>query len=332
MDPRIARLGRQSERGRGISRQAALGLASGEGDIYDVLYWANRVRRKHKGDAVRFCAIMSAKQGLCPEDCRYCAQSARHQAEANTFPLRTMRQMLGAAKEAHTDHCESFGLVTSGLGPKEGPEWERLLKALKAIAGSGRTLACASLGVLDDRTARALAEAGVTRYNHNLETSRRFYPSICTTHTFDDRVATVLAGKRAGLKMCSGGIFGMGETPEDRVDMAMTLRELDVNAIPLNFLNPIPGTPLQGAEPLAPLECLRIVAVYRLMFPTKTIKVAGGREARLRDLQSWMFYAGADGAILGNYLTTAGRNAADDLQMVADLGLVCTAPQADRRR
>lgn len=332
MNPSISRLGRQAEKGQGISRRSALALASGEGETEDLLYWANRVRERHFGNKVKFCGILSAKQGRCTEDCRFCAQSARHAAKADVFPLRSQRDMLRAASRPETEHCESFGIVTSGLGPKEGPEWERLLKTFRKIADSGRALACASLGVLSDRAARELVQAGVTRYNHNLETSRRHYPSIVTTHTFDDRVATIRAGKRAGLKMCSGGIFGMGETAEDRVDMAMELRALDVDSIPLNFLNPVPGTPLEGAERLAPMECLRIVAVYRLMFPAKDIKLAGGREACLRDMQSWMFRAGANGAILGNYLTTAGRDAEDDLRMVADLGLECELCDSARDR
>ena len=157
----------------------------------------------------------------------------------------------------------------------------------------------------------------------HLETSRRFFPSICSSHRYDDRIATVRAAAAAGMEVCCGGIFGMGETPEDRVDMALTLRDLDVDSVPVNFLNPIPGTPLADAPPLTPRECLRIIAVFRLIFPRKTIKVAGGRETALRDLQSWMFRAGANGAILGNYLTTTGRAAEDDLRMVADLGMVC---------
>jgi len=182
-------------------------------------------------------------------------------------------------------------------------------------------MACASFGALTPLAARQLYDAGLRRYNHNLETSARFFPTICTTHTFEDRVTTIRHARAAGLQVCSGGIFGMGESPGDRIDMAVALRELDVDSIPINFLNPIPGTPLANAEPLQPMDCLRILGVYRLFFPTRDIKVAGGREAALRDLQSWMFYAGANGAILGNYLTTSGRSAEEDLQMVRDLGM-----------
>ena len=324
MNAAIARLGRAAERGKGLSRRSALALAEGSADdLSDLLYWSNRVRERHLGRRVRFCAILGAKQGRCPEDCRFCAQSSRYATGAAACPLKPQSEIRQAARAEHLAACESFGLVTSGLGPKEGPEWRRLLAAFRRIAGEGRVTPCASLGVLNDDTAAQLRAAGVRRYNHNLETSRRLYPHICTTHTYDDRIATVRAAAKAGIEVCCGGIFGMGETAEDRVDMAMELRELDVNSIPLNFLNPIPGTPLADAEPLAPRECLRIIAVYRLMFPTKHIKLAGGRERNLRDLQSWMFRAGADGAILGDYLTTTGRSWEDDLRMVSDLGLVC---------
>jgi biotin synthase len=189
------------------------------------------------------------------------------------------------------------------------------------MASDGRLLACASFGQLTPLAARQLREAGLRRYNHNLETSARYFPSVCTTHTFEDRVTTIRHAKAAGLQVCSGGIFGMGENATDRVDLAVALRELDVDSIPINFLNPIPGTPFEGLQPLAALECLRILAVYRLLFPTKDIKVAGGREACLRDLQSWIFLAGANGAILGDYLTTSGRSAEEDIQMVRDLGM-----------
>lgn len=325
MNASIARLGRAAERGQGASRKAALALAQGEGDTRDLLYWANRVREKHHGRRVRFCAILSAKQGRCPEDCRFCAQSAHYRASVATHPLKTFRDMTRAAQAPRVERCDSFGLVTSGLGPKQGPEWRRLLKALRWIAETGGALACASLGALTAKAAREMVRAGVTRYNHNLETSRRYFPSVCATHTYDDRVATIRIAKQAGLQVCAGGIFGMGETPEDRVDMAMDLRELDVDSVPINFLNPIPGTPLADAKPLRPMECLRIVAVYRLIFPTKHIKLAGGREKALRDLQSWMFYAGANGAILGDYLTTSGRSAEDDVRMAQDLGMQCAA-------
>jgi len=324
MDPTVEKLGRAAEEGRGVSVNAALDLAQPDGvDLFDLLYWANRVRRAHKGNHVSFCSILSAKQGSCPEDCRFCSQSVHYDTPTETLPLRQEEEMVQAAATCDVEHCHSFGLVTSGLGPKEGPEWERLLSTVRKMAESGRMLACASLGVLTPLAAGQLYEAGLRRYNHNLETSPRFFPNVCTTHTFDDRVATVRHAKAAGLQVCSGGIFGMGESMEDRVDMADALRELDVDSIPINFLNPIPGTPMAGVEPIPPMDCLRILAVYRLFFPFKDIKVAGGREVNLRDLQSWMFYAGANGAILGNYLTTSGRSAEDDLRMIRDLGLEC---------
>ncbi len=180
---------------------------------------------------------------------------------------------------------------------------------------------CASLGIIDEATARRLKDAGVEEYHHNLETARSFFPNICTTHDYEEDVATVRAVKSAGLKACCGGIFGMGESREQRIEMAFTIKELDVDSIPMNFLNPIKGTQLENAEPMAPFEILKTIAVYRLIFPDKDIKLAGGREKNLRDLQCMMFAAGANSTMIGNYLTTFGRPASEDLQMINDLGL-----------
>ena len=174
---------------------------------------------------------------------------------------------------------------------------------------------------MSPQNARQLKNSGVRRINHNLETSERFFPKLCTTHSYSDRIRTIKEAKEAGLEVCSGGIFGVGESPEDRVDLAFTLRELDVDTIPLNFLHPIPGTPLANADPLAPREILGIIALFRFILPTKEIKVAGGREKNLGDLQSWIFYAGANSIIVGGYLSTNGRTPEEDFRMISDLGL-----------
>ena len=187
---------------------------------------------------------------------------------------------------------------------------------------------CAALGAIDVEQARSLRQAGIERYNHNLETSARFFPSIVTTHTYAGRLQTVAAVAEAGLSICSGGIFGVGENWADRLDMAFALRDCRPDVVPLNVLHPIAGTPLAKAAPLPPMEILQTIAVFRFIFPSARIKVAGGREANLRDLQSWMFFAGASSALIGNYLTTAGRPAREDHQMLRDLGLVMANPDA----
>jgi biotin synthase len=174
---------------------------------------------------------------------------------------------------------------------------------------------------MDEETARILKDAGMETYHHNLETARSFFPSVCTTHDYEDDVQTVRAAKRAGITVCSGGIFGLGETLSQRLELAFTLKELTVDSVPLNFLNPVPGTPLEGADHLTPLECLKTIALFRFILPATRISVCGGREHNLRDLQSWIFHAGASGAMVGNYLTTSGRQVDKDLQMIGDLGL-----------
>ena len=218
--------------------------------------------------------------------------------------------------------ADRFGIVTSGESAcRNQRDFEAICAAAKEIQASGCVNACVSIGKLAPGDVEKLGAAGVRRIHHNLETSGRFFPEICTTHSHADRVDTVRNVKAAGIETCCGGIFGLGETWEDRVDMALELRGLGVDSVPINFLNPVPGTPLGGRPLLPPTEALRIIALYRFLLPDKEIKVCGGREMTLRDLQSWMFRAGASGTMIGDYLTTKGRSPADDLRMIADLGL-----------
>jgi len=320
MNQRIARIANNVLQGQAIGREdAALLLNASGGAVHDLLYWANAIRRRFKGDSVSFCSILSARQGACSEDCKFCAQSARYRTDIPTHPLMSPDEIEAAAARCDPEHVASFGIVTSGASVDTEREWNGLVAAVRCVAGL--TAVCASLGSLTKDQARQLRAAGLTRYNHNLETSRSYYPQVCTTHTYDERIATVRIARDAGLEVCCGGIFGMGESDADRIDLAFTLRDLDVDSVPLNFLHPIPGTPLQDAPALAPMKILQIIAAFRFVLPRKHIKVCGGRERNLRDVQSWMFYAGASGAILGDYLATRGRSARDDLQMVADLGL-----------
>jgi biotin synthase len=292
--------------------------------IFDIIAAANRVRRHHKGDEVALCSIINAKSGRCKENCSFCSQSIHANTDAPVFDLVTTEQMVEGAKSAAASGAKKYGIVTSGYGynsQTRDSDLDAILNAVDAIGEATDIQRCASLGIIDDQTAARLRDAGVKEYHHNVETARSFFPNVCTTHDYEEDVETVRVIKRAGLKACSGGIFGLGESPAQRVEMAFTLRELDVDSVPLNFLNPIEGTKLAGATPIPPLEILQIIAAYRMILPTKDIKVAGGREKNLRDLQSMIFAAGANSTMVGNYLTTMGRPAADDLQMISDLGL-----------
>jgi biotin synthase len=304
----------------GIGTKEAVELLACRGpELYELFARAGRLRHERRGDRVGLCAIVNAKSGSCPEDCAFCAQSARYRTPAASHPMLTAAAIASAGEGARAAGAHCFGIVTSGRSARgREKDLEVILDAARSMKARGVSVG-AALGELDSRTAAMLKAAGVTRYNHNLETSRRHFAKICSTHSYEDRRRTVLAAKSAGLQVCCGGIFGMGETSEDRADLALDLRELEVESVPLNFLNPIPGTPLTGAERLAPLEILKIIAVFRFMLPRQEIKVCGGREVNLRDLQSWMFYAGADGTMIGNYLTTQGRPADEDLRMLRDL-------------
>ncbi len=308
-----------------LSWEEALGLMELDSvHIYDLLASSNRVRRRYKGSEISLCSIINARSGLCPEDCAFCSQSAHASSDAPVFDMVSPEKIVEGAREAKTNGAHKFGIVTSGYGfSGKGPkqDLDSMVDSITRMKDSVGIHRCASLGIIDERTARKLKEAGLEEYHHNLETARSFFPEICTTHDYDDDVATVRAVKAAGLRACCGGIFGMGETREQRVEMAFTLKELDVDSIPLNFLNPIKGTRLENAEPLTPFEILKIVAVYRLIFPDKDIKIAGGREKNLRDLQCLIFAAGANSTMVGNYLTTLGRSPQMDIQMIHDMEL-----------
>ncbi|MBF0170645.1 MAG: biotin synthase BioB [Nitrospinae bacterium] len=292
--------------------------------IFDLIASANRVRRHYKGDEVSLCSIINAKSGHCPEDCAFCSQSAHASTAIPTFDFVGSGKVVEGAKAALASGAHKFGIVTSGYGYSgKGPKQDlnQILDAVAALKEGVDIHRCASLGIVDEETARTLKGAGVLEYHHNLETARSFFPNICTTHDYDEDVETVRAVKRAGLRVCCGGILGLGESDEQRVELAMTLRELEVDSVPVNFLNPIAGTRMEGAAPIPPLDILKIIAMFRMVLPDKDIKVAGGREKNLRDLQCLMFAAGANSTMVGNYLTTIGRPANEDIQMIKDLGL-----------
>jgi biotin synthase len=286
-------------------------------DLDALLFQANRIRRHFKGNRIHLCSIINAKSGRCTENCRFCAQSAHHAANAAEYPLVKGSRIENAADEAARNGAACFGIVTSGRA-LSADEVENICAA---AAKRKNIRVAASLGELDEKSLRRLKQSGITRFHHNIETAESFFPNVCTSHRFGDRIATIKRAKNAGLEICSGGIFGLGETPAQRVEFGMTLRSLDVDSIPMNFLNPIPGTPLEHAPRLSPREILRTIAVFRFLLPAKDISVCGGREINLHDIQSWIFYAGASGMMIGGYLTTAGRSVEQDLQMIRDLGL-----------
>jgi biotin synthase len=306
-----------------IDEETALQLATARGsDLIALFQAASRIREQHFGTAVSLCSIINAKSGRCPENCAFCAQSAHHLTDAPVYPLKSTDAMVEAAAMAASHGAGCFGIVTSGTAIASGEELDRLCEALERIRRETTISPSCSLGILDEETARRLKAAGMETYHHNLETARSFFPAVCTTHDYEEDVNTVRAAKRAGLRVCSGGIFGLGETMAQRIELALTLRELEVDSIPLNFLNPVPGTPLADADNLTPMECLLTIALFRIILPDRTITVCGGRERNLRDLQSWIFMAGASGTMIGDFLTTSGRPVASDLQMIRDLGLV----------
>ena len=290
------------------------------GTLYDLFPSANRLARHFKGYEVELCGIINAKSGRCAEDCAFCSQSSCHDTAAPVYELVPSSEMLKKSLEAAKICADRFGIVTSGTAVDSEEEIGSIAEAVRGMKESGAILPCASLGMLGAQELGRLKAAGLSRYHHNLEVARSYFPNICTTHAYDDDVETVRAAQRAGLEVCSGGIFGVGESRAQRVELAETLRELGVASVPINFLVPVPGTPLADAKPLPPLESLKIIAVYRFMLPRATIKVCAGRDRNLGDLASWIFYAGANAMMIGDYLTTAGRTPALDLKMIRDLG------------
>ncbi|GAB4295023.1 MAG: biotin synthase BioB [Desulfuromonadia bacterium] len=290
-------------------------------DEIDTLFFvANRLRQKHFGNRVHLCSIINAKSGRCPENCAFCAQSVHHSTDAPVYPLASVERIVAEAGDAAARGARCYGIVTSGTRVSDR-EIDTICEAVRIIRERYDITPSCSLGILSQQQLLKLKEAGVGTYHHNLETSRSFFPRICTTHDYEEDVETIRAAKRVGLPVCSGGLFGMGEERRDRVELALLLRELGVDSIPLNFLNPVPGTPLAGLSAITPRECLVTIAIFRVITPRASISVCGGREYNLRDLQSWIFTAGANGMMIGNYLTTSGRNPEDDHRMLADLGL-----------
>src|SRR5271170_5659437 len=321
---KISTLGQNVLGGGHITRDEATWLFNLEtsADILDLLSWANRIREHFKGNKIHLCSIVNAKAGACSENCSFCAQSSFYQTGSPKYGFIEPEPVLEAADEAGKNGVTAVGLVAAWKGLNEGPMLDEVCDRIHELAQSGKTRPDASLGIIkSQKVADRLKAAGLECYGHNLETSRRFFPNQCSTHTYDDRIETIGYLKKAGIKICSGGIIGMGETREDRCDLAFSLKEVGANVVPINILNPIPGTPFEKTPPLPPLEILKTIACFRFILPKKEIMIAGGRTVNLRDMQSMVFTAGASALMVGNYLTTLNQSVEQDLQMLKDLGL-----------
>ena len=285
-----------------------------------ILAAASEIREHFKGKEIILCGITNAKSGKCSEDCKFCAQSSHYKTNVPSYPLKKAKQIVAEAKEAAKNGAEFFGIVASGKRLNTKKEWLEILKAIEGLRGIGIS-PCASLGIIDMKKANELKSAGLFRYHHNLETARSFFKNICTTHDYEDDIETIRSAKSAGLSLCAGALIGMGESISHRIELAETLRELNVDSVPLNILNPIKGTPLGHLKALPPMEILMTIAIFRFMLPAKDIKLCGGKEKNLRQLLPLGILSGANSLMTGNYLTTVGRDSALDHEMILDLGL-----------
>jgi biotin synthase len=326
MNKQILQAIEQVDNGEQLDVAVALRILTAKGaELTAYMAGAQHLKEQHLGDRIDLCSIINAKSGRCSENCSFCAQSSHHQTESPVYPLKSVDEIVDGAKQAQLEGNHCYGIVTSGTRIEPGEEFDRILTAIKQIKQHTAIAPSASLGILDAQSAAALANAGCKTYHHNLETAGSFFPEICTTHDYQEDIDTVRCAKNAGMEVCCGGIFGLGESLEQRFELAVTLRELDVDSVPLNFLNPVAGTPLQDVDLLTPMDCLRIICLYRYLLPKKRITVCGGREKNLREFQSAIFMAGASGTMVGNYLTTSGRNREIDLQMIADAEVTINA-------
>ena len=302
-----------------FSRKYLQRLIRGEAELFEALLEAKRLKERRFGDFIETCAITNAKSGRCASDCKFCAQSSFYQTGAPVYPLLPKEDLIFQAERAYTCGINRFSFVTSGIRLTT-KEFENLLEVIRKVKKKCPGLSlCASLGQLGEEELLALKEAGLCRYHHNLECAQSFYPQISTRQRWEDRLKTAQRVKEVGLSLCCGGIFGLGETEEHVFEFAATLKDLSPDSVPVNFLHPIPGTPLEGASYLTPARALSILCVLRFLLPETSIRVCGGREYNLRDLQALALLP-ADSLMVGNYLTTSGRKLSRDRQMIADLG------------
>ena len=297
-------------------------LSAPEADLPGILTGAGMLRENFFGKKIHLCTICNGKSGKCSEDCKFCSQSSFSKTDAPVYPILKKEELKRGGMYAQETPINRYSIVTTGRGLPH-KDVEAVAEAMSELDNT-KIKKCVSLGILKDEDLKLLKEAGITRYHHNLETSRTLFKDICTTHTYDERIDTIKAAKRQGMEICSGGIFGIGETDEQILEIATDLKELDIDAVPLNFLVPIKGTPYGNAQNLTPSRCLRIIAFFRYFLPQKQIIICGGREKNLKELHPLIFYAGASGTMTGNYLTTDGRTLDNDLEMLKHLGLEIT--------
>ncbi|MDJ1183183.1 biotin synthase BioB [Roseofilum casamattae] len=314
--------------GKRLTKDEALALTQIEGqeNILLLCAAADRVRQECCGNVVDLCSIVNVKSGNCSENCGFCAQSAHHPGkDSPIYELKSTEEILAQAKAAAVAGAKRFCLVSQGRGPKysspKSGEFDRILETVRQIIDETDIKPCCALGEVTPEQARALKEAGVTRYNHNLEASENYFPSVATTHQWQDRVETIKNLKAVGIQACTGGILGMGESWEDRVDLALSLRELAVESVPLNLLNPREGTPIGKQDRLDPYEALKAIAIFRLILPEQIIRYAGGREVVMGDMQALGLKAGINAMLVGHYLTTLGQPPERDREMLESLGL-----------
>jgi len=289
-------------------------------DLWDLFAIAGKIREHFHGKTIDLCSIVNAKSGACSEDCAYCAQSMHYSTNVSVYPLISVDRMTEAAKSAKKNNAKRFCIVTSGRGIDTQADLENIAQGIQRVLEIGLS-PCATLGTLSKNQLSYLKQAGLHRFHHNIETSKDYFSSVCTTHTFEERLEVLGHARSQGLSTCSGGILGMGESMDDRIKMALTLREIDVDSVPINFLMPIKGTPFEKINAITPLEALHSLALFRLILPNKEIRVCGGRGTALGQLHPLIFAAGADGFMIGNYLTMSGLNPADDLNMLQLLEL-----------
>ncbi|MFA9518617.1 biotin synthase BioB [Halopenitus sp. H-Gu1] len=311
--------------GENLTRREALALLAQP--VADLAPAADAVRAHFGDGTVDACSIVNAKAGNCAEDCGFCAQSAHFDTGIDTYGFLEPTEILAAATRAERDGAQRFGIVVAEKGvskEKRPEEWADVLRAIRLVRDETDVEVDASLGLLTEEEARIIAEEGVNHYNHNIETSPRYFPEIVSSHDFEDRVQTLERAKAAGMDLCAGVILGMGEAPTDRVDAALALRDVGVSSVPVNVLNPVEGTPLgdQDSADITTTELVKTIAVYRLLFPHARVRLTGGREVNLdADEQHLPFEAGADGVLTGDYLTTEGQSPADDIEMIERAGL-----------